>query len=131
MILETSALVSILLDEPESVRLTRAASTANRRWLSVANYVEASVVLERRFGSARLADVDRLCTALQISIRSVTPRMGDLAVQAHVRYGLGSGHPAGLNFGDCFAYALAMDSGQPLLFVGHDFARTDVPAAAW
>ncbi len=131
MIIETSALVSILFRDASSERLIRAISVADRRWLSVANYVETAVVIHRRLGPSRVAGLDRLCAALDITDKSVTPRMGHLAATAHLRFGQGSGHPARLNYGDCFAYALAVDTGQPLLFVGDDFTHTDVTAAPW
>jgi ribonuclease VapC len=130
MVIDSSALLAILQDEPERRALAEAIEGADRRCLSVVNLVEAAVVLEARRGPAAARLLDMLVERAGIEVMPVDAEQGRLARQAYARYGRGR-HPAGLNFGDCFAYALAAALGESLLFKGGDFSRTDaVPALA-
>lgn len=131
MIIDTSALLAILLQEPEAERFARAIAGAARRLLSAATLLETGIVLQARYGDEGGRDLDLLVLKLGIEIAPVTERQAGIARRAYRRYGKGQRHPAGLNFGDCFAYALATDTGEPLLFKEEDFALTDVEQAAY
>ena len=96
--------------------------------MSVATRLEVSIVADAR-STTHGERLDQILTALDVEIVPVSVRQGDVARVAHRRYGRGSGSPARLNLGDCFAYALSVTSGEPLLFVGDDFTHTDVAAA--
>lgn len=125
MVIDTSALLAILLDEPERLVFTVAINQADARRLSVASFVEASMVLEARIGPESAGDLDDFLTHASIDVEPATVLQGRLAARAFARFGKGR-HPARLNFGDCFAYALAKEVDEPLLFKGDDFAKTDV-----
>jgi ribonuclease VapC len=127
MVLDTSAIVAILSNEPERERFIGLVGAAPIRRLSVANRVEATLVIEGRQRDAGRADLD--LNEAEVKIVPVTLEQMELACQAFRRYGRGR-HPASLNFGDVFAYALAQVTGEPLLFKGDDFARTDIASAA-
>src|SRR6266481_1116784 len=130
MILDTSAILAILFDEPDAERHLAAIARNRPRRLSVANYVEAGIRLARdRRDPMPLLQLDRLIQAAEITLEPVTAEHGRIALDAYRDFGKGSGHPAQLNFGDCFAYDLARSPGEALLFKGEDFGRTDVPAA--
>lgn len=129
MIVDTSALIAILRMEADAERYARAISTAERCAISAANFLEAAVVADSSrdpFPSRRLDDA---IAGAGIVIEPVTERQARIAREAFRDFGRGSGHPAKLNFGDCFAYALARDKGEPLLFKGDDFGRTDIKVA--
>lgn len=126
MIVDSSALIAIIEDEPGAKDLVQAAAAADCR-MSVATRLEAAIVSDSR-SVAHGARLDELIEALEITIEPVTPHQGEVARRAHQRYGRGSGSPARLNFGDCFAYALAATTGEALLFIGEDFTHTDVVA---
>lgn len=128
MIVDTSALLAILFDEPDAKRHADAIAAAGVRLISAANYLEAGIVVDNQAGSSAGRQLDALVDRAEIAVEAVTRAHADLARQAYLDFGRGN-HPAGLNFGDCFAYALAKATGQPLLFKGEDFARTDVVAA--
>lgn len=128
MILDTSALLAILQDEPERRRFNESIEAADSVALSVASFVEVSIVIESRYGAEGLRELDRLIDLAAIEIVGVDVEQGKLARDAFSRFGKGR-HEAGLNFGDCFSYALARLLAQPLLFKGDDFSRTDVVAA--
>lgn len=128
MIIDTSALVSILDQELEAERLAHAIATASERMLSAANLVETGIVMQVRRGDEAVRDLDLLLAKLKIEIIAVSAKQANLARKAFQRFGRGR-HPARLNFGDCFAYALAKDSGTPLLFKGEDFSQTDIAVA--
>ena len=130
MVIDTSALVAILLNEPMSERLVVAIGQAPQRLISAGTVVEASLVLLGRFGVAGEAHLDALLRAIGAEVVAVDTDQVALARDAARTFGRGR-HAAGLNLGDCFGYALAVSRGEPLLFVGEDFARTDVSAAAW
>ena len=129
MIVETSAIVAMVRGEPEREGFRTAIVEAPIARMSAASYLEASIVVDAR-GDRELSSMfDQLIEDLGIVVEPVTRVQADIARDAYRRYGRGSGHPAGLNFGDCFGYALAKDSGHDLLFKGSDFVHTDVPAA--
>lgn len=128
MIVDTSAIVAIVKEEAGFDQLLEVIAAQAARRLSAASYVESAIVIDAR-RSAASADLDALLTRMGIAIEVVTESQARIARQAYQAYGKGSGHPARLNFGDCFAYALAKDKAEPLLFKGDDFARTDVQSA--
>lgn len=130
MIVDSSALVAILQKEPEALRLSQAMALDPVCSVSAANWLETSVIMYVRFGTEGLRDLDLLAAKASLEIVEVTPRQADIARRAFVQFGKGI-HPAGLNFGDCFSYALAKDSGEPLLFKGEDFSKTDIPAVSY
>jgi ribonuclease VapC len=128
MVVDTSAIVAVLLAEPDAEPIARALGEAAERLISAVTRVELSFVIEGRKGEPGRQDLERLLGSGGFEVVSVTPRHADLAIEAFRRYGKGR-HPAGLNIGDCFSYALAMATENPLLFKGSDFARTDVRVA--
>lgn len=125
MVIDTSALLAILLDETERRTFIEAIEMAESRVMSVATFVEVSIVLESRFGAEGLRDLDLFIDRADIEIAVVDLEQGNLARLAFSRFGKGR-HPAGLNFGDCFSYALVVTRGEPLLYKGEDFGQTDV-----
>jgi ribonuclease VapC len=127
MVLDTSAIVAMLTGEPVADRLVGAIEADRTRLVSAATVVEASLVLLGRYGEAGDVQLDRLLRAIGAEVVPVGEEQVALARDAALRFGRGR-HPAGLNFGDCFSYALAVARGEPLLFVGGDFAKTDVEA---
>jgi ribonuclease VapC len=131
MIIDTSALVAILRDEPEAAICAHTIESAAMRRLSAVNFVEAAVVIDGSRDPIASRRFDDLLKEAQVLIEPVTEVQARLARDAYRDFGKGSGHPAGLNFGDCFAYALAKITGEPLLFKGADFGHTDIlPAIA-
>jgi ribonuclease VapC len=128
MILDTSAMVAILYREPEAADFARLIHDAETCRISVANYVELSMVIESQLGSAGMRQAEAFFRRAGIVVEPVTIEQGELARQAFLDFGKGR-HKAGLNFGDCFSYALAKATGEPLLFKGGDFSRTDIKAA--
>ena len=125
MVIDTSALLAILQDEPERRSFNEAIEAAESRILSVANHVEVSIVIESRYGAAGLRELDRFIDRADIELVGVDVEQGKVARDAFSRFGKGR-HAAGLNFGDCFAYALAGVLAQPLLYKGGDFSKTDL-----
>jgi len=125
MIIDTSAVLAILLREPGFEAFETAIANALSCGISAAGFVEVSIVLESRGGHAGTNYLDALVRRAGIRIEPVTQDQALLARQGFSDYGKGR-HPAGLNFGDCFAYALAKSTGEPLLFKGNDFGQTDV-----
>ena len=128
MIVDSSAVLAVLYREPDAERFEMAIASAPGCRMSVANALETSIVMEGRGGSAAGHALDRFLKAAVIELEPVTAEHMEAARRAWRRFGKGN-HPAALNFGDCFAYALADETGEPLLFKGEDFARTDVEAA--
>jgi ribonuclease VapC len=126
MILDTSALIVILRDEPEAKAFAMAIADADRRRLSAANYLEAALVIDGSRSPIASRRFDDLLREAEIVIEPVTEAQAKVAREAYRDFGRGSGHPSGLNFGDCFAYALAKTSGEPLLFKGDDFVHTGI-----
>ena len=127
MVIDTSALIAILSAEPEAETFATAIATAPIRLLSAASFLETAVVIESRHGSAGGEKLDELIQAAHIQIEPVTAEQAAPACFAYRAYGKGR-HPAALNFGDCFAYALAKTTDKPLLFKGNDFNQTDIQA---
>lgn len=130
MVVDTSALVAYLLGEPERARRLRAMREAPTLALSAVALVEASMVLLSRRAADGVRELDVLVDGLGIAVAPVTRTTALLARNAFDEYGKGR-HRAALNFGDCFSYALAIERGEPLLFVGNDFAHTTVDAAPY
>jgi ribonuclease VapC len=128
MIIDSSALVAVLRKEPEAAALVRAMLRDPRRVMSAANLLEAGIVVDQQLGLSAGRRLDAFVERAGIEIAPVTEAQVRLARQAYIDFGKGN-HPAGLNFGDCFAYALAKATGEPLLFKGDDFARTDIVPA--
>jgi ribonuclease VapC len=128
MVIDTSALLAILQDEPERRKFNEAIEMADSRRMSAATFVESSMVVESRFGAEGVRDLDRLIERAEVEIVPVDVQQARTTREAFARFGKGR-HAAGLNFGDCFSYALARVLGEPLLFKGEDFGRTDVVPA--
>src|SRR6267154_5301264 len=129
MIVDTSALFAILRDEPEAKDCALAIERSASRRVSAANFVETALVIDGSRNPIASRRFDDLVKEAQIVIEPVTESQARLAREAYRDFGKGSGHPAKLNFGDCFAYALAKTAGEPLLFKGDDFIHTDVISA--
>ena len=127
MIVDTSAIVAILYDEPDSALFVRAIADGDPRLMSAASYLEAAILIDRSADPVFRARLDDLLATLEVEVVPVTTEQARIARQAHQQFGRGSSHPARLNFGDCFAYALAKERNEPLLFKGADFAQTDIP----
>lgn len=128
MVIDTSAIIAVLQDESESERLISKMEHAKTLRISAATVVEAGVVMYTMYGDAGELEVDQFIHRLNISIVPVSAEQAELARTAYRKYGKGI-HPDGLNYGDSFSYALAISLGEPLLFVGDDFSKTDVQAA--
>ncbi len=126
MIVDTSALIAILRDEPEARAFAIAIADADRRRLSAANYLEAAIVIDGSRDPIASRRFDDLLREGGISIEPVTEEQAKIAREAYRDFGRGSGHAARLNFGDCFAYALAKTTGEPLLFKGDDFLHAGI-----
>jgi ribonuclease VapC len=129
MVIDTSAIVAILFDEAERAAFDRLIAEDPVRLISAVGRVEAALVIEGRKGEAGRERLDRFFRLTGTEIVAVSAEQANLAVEAFRRFGRGR-HPARLNIGDCFAYALARATGEPLLFKGGDFALTDIAAAA-
>ena len=129
MILDTSALIVILRLEPEAPEFAQIIENAKQRRISAVSYVEAAAVIDGSRDPVASRRFDELIQEAAISIEPVTEAQALVARQAYRDFGKTSGHPAKLNFGDCFSYALAKVKGEPLLFKGQDFSRTDVKSA--
>jgi len=127
MVIDTSALLAILQDEPERRVFNEAIETAETRAMSTATLVEASIVIESRYGAEGLRDLDLLIVKAKIDLIAVDAEQAHTARQAFSKFGKGR-HPAGLNYGDCFSYALAKVLHAPLLYKGNDFSQTDITA---
>jgi ribonuclease VapC len=124
MVIDTSALVAMLSDEPEAERFETAVEADPVRLMSTASYLETAIVIETRFGEPGGRELDLWLHRAAVDLVGVDSDQADAARVAYRMYG--KAHRAGLNYGDCFSYALAKVSGQPLLFKGDDFARTDI-----
>lgn len=125
MVIDTSAVLAILFDESERRAFNEAIEAAESRMMSTASFVEVSIVIESRFGAEGIRDLDLFVERAGIGLAAVDAEQAHVARRAFSRFGKGR-HPAGLNYGDCFVYALATVLGEPLLYKGDDFARTDV-----
>lgn len=129
MIVDSSALVAIVRRESTQERLAIAIINDPAPMMSAANALESAIVIDRAGDPIASRELDQTRTHLGIAIAPVTAAHVEIARQAYRDFGRGSGHPAKLNFGDCFAYALAIEQDKPLLFVGDDFGHTDVEPA--
>ena len=129
MIVDSSAVVAVLRGEDDARTYHRALLEAGSGRISAANYVESGLVIDGRRDPVLSHELDRYLSTMRVEVVALTVAQAQLARAAHRDYGRGSGHPAKLNLGDCFAYALARSRGEPLLFKGTDFAQTDVKAA--
>ena len=126
MIVDSSALLAILRAEPEASDCARAIESAFSRRISAANFLEAAIVIDSSRDPIASRRFDELVQEAGFVIEPVTEEQARIARDAYRDFGKGGGHPAQLNFGDCFAYALAKATGEPLLFKGNDFKRTDI-----
>lgn len=129
MIVDAPAVIAILRDEPEAAAFAQAIAAARHRRISAANFVAVAIVIDGSREPIAARRLDQLVDEAQLVIEPVTEAQARIARDAYRDFGRGSGHPARLNFGDCFAYALARATGEPLLFKGDDFTHTDVTAA--
>jgi ribonuclease VapC len=128
VILDTSAVVAILLGEPERDQFITALAEAEDLLISAATLLEASIVVQSKLGEGGVTDLDELLATAGVRCVAVDLAQAHAARDAFARFGKGR-DPAGLNYGDCFSYALAKVTQAPLLFKGEDFRRTDVVAA--
>jgi ribonuclease VapC len=129
MIVDTSAIIAILKNEPDARELSQALISADTASLSAASYVETAMVVDGRGDPVASHQLDNLLTRVGVQIIPFDEEQARIARSAFRDFGRGSGHPAKLNFGDCFSYALASATGQPLLFKGDDFVHTDITPA--
>ncbi|HVB54014.1 MAG TPA: type II toxin-antitoxin system VapC family toxin [Candidatus Acidoferrales bacterium] len=129
MIVDTSAIVAILRGEPDADRYIEALSLVAEPLISAGTYLETAIVIDSNRDPVLSGRLDDLLATARVKVEPVTERHAEIARQAYRDFGKGSGHSAGLNLGDCFAYALARASGEPLLFKGDDFTKTDVVSA--
>jgi ribonuclease VapC len=128
MVVDTSAILSVLLKEPEALLFLGKLYRTQSRHISAVNYMESSMVLMSRLGDSTEGTLDRMLQRAGIEIMPVSVDQAKLACEAFRQYGKGR-HSAGLNFGDCFSYALAKSTAEPLLFKGQDFSQTDIGIA--
>jgi ribonuclease VapC len=128
MVIDTSAILAVLLDELEAEAFATAIAADDIRLISALSVLEAGIVVESRYGEIGGVELDRMLQRAAIEIAPFTAEQCDIARKAYRQYGKGR-HPASLNFGDCATYALAKSSGEALLFKGDDFARTDLTGA--
>jgi ribonuclease VapC len=126
VIIDTSALIAILRDEPEAAAYARAIEAASDRRISAANFLETAIVIDGSRDPVASRRFDDLVREAQLVVEPVTEAQARIAREAYRDFGRGSGHPARLNFGDCFAYALAHITAEPLLSKGDDFGHTDI-----
>jgi ribonuclease VapC len=132
IVVDSSAIVAIFVNEPTERRLRAKLLAEAGSVISVANYVETGQVLAQRFSADRdavLQDFERFLEANAIDLAPIDEAQARVALDARIRYGRGFGHPAKLNYSDCFAYALAKTRRLPLLYVGDDFTHTDIVSA--
>ena len=129
MIVDSSALIAILRREAQWPALSRTLDASKSSRISAANYLETSIVVDGWRNPVLSREFDELIERFNIQIEPVTAEQAKIARQAYRDFGKGSGHPAGLNFGDCFSYALAREKREPMLWKGDDFGHTDLRAA--
>jgi ribonuclease VapC len=130
MIVDTSALIAILKNEPEAEAFSVAIEAAKVVRISAASYLESRIVVSRYRDPVLMARLEEVLENPGLQIEPVTAAQAKIAWEAYRDYGKGSGNPAGLNFGDCFSYALARDKREPVLWKGDDFGHTDIRPAA-
>jgi ribonuclease VapC len=129
VIIDSSALIAILRAETEAPEMAHAIEQAQSRRISAANWLETAVVIDASRDPVASRRFDELVQTAELQIEPVTQEQARIARDAYRDFGEGSGHKAGLNVGDCFAYALAKSAGETLLFKGNDFGHTDVTPA--
>jgi ribonuclease VapC len=129
LIIDTSALIAILRAEDDAADMALAIEKAQSRRMSAANFLEIAVVIDASRDPVASRRFDELVEVAELRVEAVTLNQARIARDAYRDFGKGSGHKAGLNFGDCFAYALAKTTGEALLFKGDDFGHTDVTPA--
>jgi ribonuclease VapC len=129
VIVDTSAIIAILTEEDDGAVYAQAIAGADARRLSAATYLECGMVLDSQRDPIISRGLDELIQEAEFVVEPVTERQARLARQAYADFGKGSGHPAGLNFGDCLSYALALDLREPLLWKGDDFGHTGIQSA--
>jgi ribonuclease VapC len=129
MIVDSSALLAILRAEPEALGCARAIENATSRRISAANFLETAIVIDGSRDPVASRRFDDLLHEAEFVVEPVTEQQARIAREAYRDFGKGSGHPAQLNLGDCFAYALAKATREQLLFIGNDFAHTDITPA--
>ncbi|MEO5926068.1 MAG: type II toxin-antitoxin system VapC family toxin [Bryobacteraceae bacterium] len=130
MIVDASAIIAILRQEPEARTFAQCMEGARELQISAPNYVEAGIVIDAEKNPIASRRLDDLMLRAALQIAPVTSEQAHLAREAYRNFGRGSGHPAKLNFGDCFAYALAVTTGQPLLAKGDEFRKAGLPHAS-
>jgi len=130
MVIDTSVLYAILTDEPEAPAFEMAIEADPIRLLSAGSLLEISLLVEARIGPSGIGELDILLAQARIEVVPVNREQVDLGLSAFRSFGKGR-HPARLNFGDCFSYALSRSSGEPLLFKGNDFNQTDIQTVVW
>ncbi len=129
MIVDSSALIAMLTNEEDGEALSRVLDGPGAVRMSAASYIETSIVIDAHRDTVLSARLDEMILDSEIVIEPVTVEQARIARQAYRDYGKGSGHPANLNFGDCFSYALAREKREPILFKGDDFPHTDLRSA--
>jgi len=129
MIIDTSAIIAILRSEPEAASMAGAIESARVRRVSAMNYVEAAAVMDGSRDAVVSRRFDELFREAGLMVEPVSVSQARIAREAYRDFGKGSGHPASLNLGDCFAYALAKEMNEPILFKGEDFRKTDLASA--
>jgi ribonuclease VapC len=128
MVVDASALAAIFFMEPDAPKFIGALQQTPHSWISAANYLEVAIIIDNRGEPEQMVDLDLFLAEADVQIVPVTAGQARVARDAYRRFGRGN-HPAGLNFGDCFAYAPAKERDLPLLFKGDDFAQTDLRLA--
>jgi ribonuclease VapC len=129
MVIDSSAMIAAIAGEPEAAQFRQLICDTEGACMSAVNVLESRVVLQRRFGVPMVTEFDLLLREAEIAVDPFDGDQSRLAYEAYLRYGKGGGHRAGLNLGDCAAYALARSQDLPLLYKGDDFSRTDIAAA--
>lgn len=129
MIIDSSAIIAILRNEPDAPELANRIEQADHCFISAAIFVEVSAIVMRSADAEGIEYLDRFIKEVAIIIQPVTAKQAFIAREAYQKFGKGSKHPAQLNFGDCFSYALAKELNEPLLYKGNDFIHTDVLSA--
>jgi ribonuclease VapC len=129
MIVDTSALIAILKNEPEAEAFSQTIEAAKVVRISAASYLESNIVVGKYKDPILTARLEEILENPGMEIEPVSPAQAKIAWEAYRDYGRGSGHPANLNFGDCFSYALARDKREPILYKGDDFVHTDIRSA--
>jgi ribonuclease VapC len=129
IVVDTSVVIAVLKNEPDAPFLVRCMAKASERYVSAGSILECGIVIGAKYGDAGLEAMRELCAGLSLDIIPVDAEQSRAGYEAFRRYGRGTRHRANLNFGDCFAYALAKSRNLPLLFKGDDFVHTDIQPA--